>query len=70
MATQQNHFKKEHKHFTMILLHGLVTVVTQSSYRLLHWALCGILENRVLLMHMLEDVGSVANFITAYVESQ
>ena len=29
-----------------------------------------IFENGVLLMHMLEGVSSVANFITAYEESQ
>ena len=33
-----------------------------------HWALCGNFENRVLLT--LEGVTSVANFITAYEESQ
>ena len=35
-----------------------------------HWAQCGIFENRVLLMYTLEGVSSVANFITAYEESQ
>ena len=35
-----------------------------------HWAHCGIFENGVLLMYMLEGVSSVANFITAYEESQ
>ena len=35
-----------------------------------HWANCGIFENGVLLMYMLEDVSSVANFITAYEESR
>ena len=35
-----------------------------------HWAHCGIFENRVLLMYTLEGVSSVANFITAYEESQ
>ena len=34
-----------------------------------HWAYCGIFENGVLLMYMLEGVNSVANFITAYEES-
>ena len=34
------------------------------------WTHCGIFENGVLLMYMLEDVSSVANFITAYEESQ
>ena len=33
-------------------------------------AYCGIIENGVLLMYMLEGVGSVANFNTAYEESQ
>ena len=32
-----------------------------------HWAHCGIFENRGLLMYTLEGV---ANFITAYEESQ
>ena len=35
-----------------------------------HWAHSGIFENGVLLMSMLEDVSSVANFITAYKETQ
>ena len=35
-----------------------------------HWAHCGIFENGVLLMYTLEGVSSVANFITAYEESQ
>ena len=35
-----------------------------------HWAHCGIFENGLLLMYPLEDVRSVANFITAYEESQ
>ena len=35
-----------------------------------HWVHCGIFENGVLLMYTLEDVSSVANFITAYEESQ
>ena len=36
------------------------------------WAHCGIhvFENGVLLMYTLEGVSSVANFITAYEESQ
>ena len=34
-----------------------------------HWAHCGIFENGVLLMFTLEDVSSVANFITAYEDS-
>ena len=36
-----------------------------------HWAYCGIFENGVqLLMYTLEGESSVANFITAYEESQ
>ena len=35
-----------------------------------HWAHCGILEIGVLLMYTLDGVSSVANFITAYEESQ
>ena len=35
-----------------------------------HWAHCDIVENGVLLMYMLEGVSNVANFITAYEESQ
>ena len=31
-----------------------------------HLAHCGIFENGVLLLHTLEGVSSVANFITAY----
>ena len=36
------------------------------------WAYCSIFENEngVLLMYTLEGVGSVANFITAYEDSQ
>ena len=40
------------------------------SFPLGHWAHCGIFENGVLLMYTLEGVSSVANFITAYEESQ
>ena len=39
-------------------------------YRWDHWTHCGIFENGVPLMYTLEDVSSVANFITAYEESQ
>ena len=35
-----------------------------------HWAHSGTFENGVLLMYTLEGVSSVANFITAYEESQ
>ena len=35
-----------------------------------HWAHCGTFDNGVLLMYTLEGVSSVANFITAYQESQ
>ena len=35
-----------------------------------HWAHCDIFENEVLLIYTLEGVSSVANFITAYEESQ
>ena len=35
-----------------------------------HWVHCGLFENGVLLMYTLERVSSVANFITAYEESQ
>ena len=35
-----------------------------------HWPHCGMFENGVLLMYTLEGVSSVANFITAYEESQ
>ena len=35
-----------------------------------HWAHCFIFENGVLLMYTLEGVSGVANFITAYEESQ
>ena len=31
---------------------------------------CGIFKNGLLLMYMLEGVSSVANFITAYEESE
>ena len=31
-----------------------------------HWAHCGILENGVLLMYIIEGVSSAENFITAY----
>ena len=48
--------------------------IVQIIFRFLwdHWAHCGtcIFENRVLLMYTLEGVSSVANFITAYEESQ
>ena len=35
-----------------------------------HWAHCGIFENGGLLMYTLGGVSSIANFITAYEESQ
>ena len=35
-----------------------------------HWAHSGVFENSVMLMFTLEGVSSVANFITAYEESQ
>ena len=35
-----------------------------------YWAHCRVFENGVLLMYTLEGVSSVANFITAYEESQ
>ena len=35
-----------------------------------HWVRCGIFKNGVLHMYTLEGVSSVANFITAYEESQ
>ena len=35
-----------------------------------HWAHCGIFENGVFLMYTLEGISNVANFITAYEESQ
>ena len=35
-----------------------------------NWAHCGIFESRVPLMYTLEGLSSVANFITAYEESQ
>ena len=35
-----------------------------------HWAYYSVFENGVLLMYTLEGVNSVANFITAYEESQ
>ena len=35
-----------------------------------HWAYKGTFENGVLLMYTLEGLSSVANFITAYEESQ
>ena len=34
------------------------------------WANCGIFENGALLMYTLKGISSVANFITAYEESQ
>ena len=34
------------------------------------FVMCGIFENEILLICMLESVGSVANLITAYEESQ
>ena len=34
------------------------------------WAHCGTFENGVLLMYTQEGVSSVANFITAYEDSQ
>ena len=35
-----------------------------------HWAQCDVFENGVLLMYTLEGVSCVANFITAYEDSQ
>ena len=40
------------------------------SFPLGSWAYYGVFENGVLLMYTLEGVNSVANFITAYEESQ
>ena len=40
------------------------------SFPLESLGLLSIFENRVLLMYMLEGVSGVANFVTAYVESQ
>ena len=52
----------------IICLHG------QSFFNkgglIIGWAHCGIFENGVLFMYTIEDVSSVANFITAYEESQ
>ena len=55
----------------MQVLNGAL-MAAWSSGRLLwdYWAHCGIFENGVLLMYTLEGVSSVANFITAYEESQ
>ena len=47
-------------HHTQIIFHFLWD----------HWVPCGVFENGVLLMYTLEGVSSVANFITAYGESQ
>ena len=46
--------------------------VVQILFRFLwdHWAHYGTLENKALLMFTLESVSSVANFITAYEDSQ
>ena len=49
-----------------------ITIVQRLYFHFLldHWANCGIFENGVLLMYTLEGISSVANFISAYVESQ
>ena len=47
-----------------------VPSTARSSFFWDHWAHCGIFENGVLLIYTLEGVRSVANFITAYEESQ
>ena len=51
---------------------SLYITIVQIMFHFLwdHLAHCGIFENGVLLMYTLEDVSSVANFITAYEESQ
>ena len=51
---------------------GRTSPIVQIIFRFLwdHWVHYGTFENGVLLMYTLEDVSSVANFITAYEESQ
>ena len=51
-------------------LQGWTIVQTIFHFLWDHWAHCDIFENGVLLMYTLEAVSSVANFITAYEESQ
>ena len=50
-------------------LRGVLRIGFHFHFLLDHWAHCGIFANGVLLMHTLEGVSNVANFITAYEES-
>ena len=47
----------------------MIFIIVQIIFHFL-WDHFGIFENGVLLMYTLEGVSSVANFITAYEESQ
>ena len=54
----------------MAAVERLLVLYHSADFLCDHWAHCGISENRFLLMYTLEGVSSVANFITAYEESQ
>ena len=76
---QRNHIFEIKSHFRNIILFYCYFVsvfpyftIVQIIFHFL-WdrrVHCGIFENGVLLIYTLEGVGSVANFITAYEESQ
>ena len=54
------------------LFYSIMNSTVQILFHFLwdHWAYCGIFENGVRLMYILEGVSNVANFITAYEVSQ
>ena len=56
--------------FTVLLQLEIVPCVLYFYFLWDHWADSGIFENGVLLMYTLEVLSSVANFISAYEESQ
>ena len=64
-------FNKQCINYNWTFGEGYFTIV-QIIFHFLwdHWAHCGLFENGVLLMYTLEGVSSVANFISAYEESQ
>ena len=56
-------FESRHSQF-------IITFYTPVVFLCDHWAHYGTFENGVLLMYTLEGVSNVANFISAYEESQ
>ena len=73
---RNGHIHEVHpRHHTNKMVNDVVTAYFTIVHIIFHFlwdhlARCVIFENGVLLMYMLEGVGSVANFIIAYEESQ